>query len=1214
MPRKSVNKEQEYRNLTLEEHVKSRAGMYIGSIITNNEEHYILDENKNFVYKKISFNSGLFKIIDEIFSNASDHSIINDGCDKIWINVEREPELRITVKNNSSTGISIKYGKSADGKDVYNPELVFGYLLTSSNYDETEARKGNGVNGLGAKLTNLYSKEFSIDCYDGKKRFQKTYYELMTKSNETIIKECKLKEKPYVQISFIPELSKFHNYDINDDFINYIYKRVYDLSFVCNSKKKCDVYLNNELITIKNKLDYIAKYNIDLSNVIDLKLTEDIDVSFIYLPHNELVKSISFINNNFVEDGTHIQFITKNIYDKIKGKCKNEVVKKCFQQSHLTDNCCIFMNCYIDNPDYDSQCKTNLRNKFKKMTKSEIDSLTSSDNSINAQDNQTVKINIDIPEFETFINKIYKCGIMEVINDLALSKEKALNKKTDGIKTSKRIAIDKYESAKYAGTKESYKCLLIITEGDSAKTFADRGRALIGTDYFGVFPIRGKMLNALKASNKEIAENTEITNIKKIIGLKNGEKYTKETMKNLNYGGILILSDQDLDGYHIKGLVITFIHTLWPELVELGYCMSMNTPIKKAIPKNKKNKTLTFYTEVEYNNWINSGINIKDYTINYYKGLGSSTPIEVAECFKDFWNKIIYYQYEFEEKDIKLKKEIVKGTVSKDAIYLAFHDDRIEDRKNMIQTYNPNTIVKIDNQRVLLSDYVNSELIHYFYGDVIRTIPFLYDGLKPSQRKILYTLIKYKIDSPDKRIKVSSLSGKVNDATAYTHGPTSLEEAIINMGQSFPASNNINLIMPEGEFGTIRCGGADHASSRYIFAYLNKVVYKMFRSEDECILKYAEEEGQQIEPIVYYPIVPLVLINGATGIGTGYATSIPSYNPHEIINNLRYVITHIDDFNKNEMKELIPYYNGYKGTIEKIGKNKYISKAKYETSKNGITIYELPIEKWTDNYASGESGFLNKLIVKTKKEKTNLINDYLNESCANDTKIQLYISPDMMINYNKDPELLEKTFKLTSKINSTNMWLHTFNDEGLDVLVKYDDVNDIIIDFYNTRIVKYDERKEIFTKILKNKLDIYNWKLKFIKDYINGVIVLTTVNGKKIINKKQDEVYAQLEKLNYPKLSNDAFSDNLSYSYTHMDIYSLTEEEYNKLKKEYDIRLEEYNNYVKKTSEDIWLEELDELEDAIYKFEKKQKELQDEINNINNSMKGDSKKTRKSRK
>lgn len=224
-----------------------------------------------------------------------------------------------------------------------------------------------------------------------------------------------------------------------------------------------------------------------------------------------------------------------------------------------------------------------------------------------------------------------------------------LNKKCSSVKYSKIKGIPKLDDANDAGGKHSLECTLILTEGDSAKSLAVSGLGVIGRDRYGVFPLRGKILNVREASHKQIMENAEINNIIKIVGLQYKKSYDDaESLKTLRYGKIMIMTDQDQDGSHIKGLLINFIHHNWPSLLKHGFLEEFITPIVKA---SKNKQELSFYSIPEFDEWKKHIENQKAWKIKYYKGLGTSTAKEAKEYFADMERHRILFRYAGPEDD-----------------------------------------------------------------------------------------------------------------------------------------------------------------------------------------------------------------------------------------------------------------------------------------------------------------------------------------------------------------------------------------------------------------------------------------------------------------------------------------------------------------------------------------------------------------------------------
>lgn len=486
------------------------------------------------------------------------------------------------------------------------------------------------------------------------------------------------------------------------------------------------------------------------------------------------------------------------------------------------------------------------------------------------------------------------------------------------------LDIPKLDDANFAGTSRGRECTLILTEGDSAKSLAIAGLSVVGRDFYGVFPLKGKLLNVREASHKSITANAEIQNIVRIMGLEYGKKYTDT--KGLRYGHLMIMADQDHDGSHIKGLVLNFLHHFWPTLLSIpGFLKEFITPIVKAVPNTstlKKLKkagtfgnmthttiqnntpsadgTLTFFTLPEYTNWKRANSGTSGYQVKYYKGLGTSTAAEAKSYFSDLDLHALTFEMDNPEET---------GEDADNLINLAFSKKRADDRKQWLMAYQPGSYVDYGVDKMLVSEFVHKELILFSVADNIRSIPSLVDGLKPAQRKVLFACFKRNLKQD---IKVAQLAGYVSEHAAYHHGEASLNSTITGMAQDFVGSNNVPLLVPSGQFGTRLMGGQDAASARYIFTRLSPITRLIFHPDDDKLLSYLDDDGVSIEPEYYLPIIPLILVNGAEGIGTGWSTSIPNHNPLEIIQILKKKIR--GEYVGNRV--LTPWYRGFRGVVQ----------------------------------------------------------------------------------------------------------------------------------------------------------------------------------------------------------------------------------------------------------------------------------------------------------
>jgi DNA topoisomerase-2 len=1171
---KNTNKsiEEMYQSMTQEQHILARPDTYVGDIQPQVEAMYVYDDTSDKIIERlITYVPGLYKIFDEILVNARDQAEVDNTCDTIMVNVNAETN-EISVYNNGK-GIDIAIHSE---HKIYVPELIFGKLLTSTNYDDTEQRTTGGRNGYGAKLTNIFSSKFVVETLDfsRKLKFTQEFTNNMSVRSQAIVEPAKTCKSGYTKITFIPDFSKFKLNGLTSDIISLFKKRVYDLAGVSN---KCKVYYNDKKIECKDFKSYIGLYHFDDmpeddtdSDQVSNTETYDDDkieayklffeqvnssweVGFMYAP-DAGNKQISFINGICTyHGGTHVNYVQDIVVNKLKDIITKKYKDITIKPNQIKENLIVFIKCIIVNPSFTSQTKETLKTKV-----SDFGS----------------QCNIK----DTTLSKFAKSGILNQVVNLIKLKEQAILKKTDGKKVTNLKGIPKLEDANKAGGKESNLCKLILTEGDSAKALAMSGRAVIGSDYYGIFPLKGKLLNVREATAKQLLENEEIINIKKIMGLQHEKEY--DDISTLRYGGIILMTDQDQDGYHIKGLLLNFIHYFWPSLLKVDdFVTCLTTPIVKAT-KGKEIKV--FYNLTDYEEWKKT-IQGK-WQIKYYKGLGTSDAKEAREYFTDINDKLINYLDDskllgetFIEQDsdnesgsesendaeqieaTNIHTNLVKITMGVKAKYqdpctesitLAFDKKRANDRKVWLGHYSRNNILNNSQKKVPVSDFINKELIHFSNEDNNRSIPSLCDGLKPSQRKVLYGTILKKLNTKENEIRVAQLAGFVSERTCYHHGEASLTGTITNMAQNFVGSNNINLLYPSGQFGTRLMGGKDHASPRYIHTYLAELTKLLFRPEDEPILKYLDDDGIEIEPEYFIPIIPTVLINGTEGIGTGYSTKIPNYDPLVVIDNL---LSMIDD---KPVKRMIPWYKNFKGTVLQVPDKQsefmiYGCISKLDNSH--VKVTELPIGTWTTDYRED----LDKL------EASGMIMGHIANNTEETVDITIEIDPDKLALMLSNNSIYTK-LKLVTKRSTGNM--HLYNSEGM--IQKYSSPIEILEDFYAVRYDAYVARKQYIVGKLTKELNILEHKVRFIQDILSKRIIIE--------RKKKTEIIARLEELNYPKLAID--NDKESYDYLiNIPILSLSEEKINELEDKYKNKEQELIKVNACSEEETWKRELHEL-------------------------------------
>ena len=1142
------SKAKQYEKKTPREHVLLRPDTYIGDIEKTTEDMWIW-KNEKLIKKKISYVPGFLKTFDELIVNARDASVTDKTCNTIKIEYNVE-EGFISVWNN---GEGIPVEEHPEHKTLV-PSMIFGELLTSSNYDDSKKRTTGGRNGYGAKLANIFSTKFIVEVGDSKnnKKFIQSWEDNMSTVNKAKVTKYSAKTS-YVKVTYYPDFEKLNvKKALDNDHLHLFKKRCVDIAGM-NGVGKSDnmkIFFNNEKININNFKKYIEASYPDETLYLD-DSSDRWEIGVLFLP-DEGNENISFVNGiSTHRGGTHVNYIVdmivKNlISDHILKKNKNVKVSPALIKESLV----FYINSVIENPAFSSQTKDTLTTKV-------------------ANFGSSYKIN------QTMMKKIAKSGIVEKVIKLAEFKESASLKKTDGKKQIKLKGIPKLDDANKAGTKDSSKCSLILTEGDSAKAFAMAGLGIVGREHYGVFPLKGKLLNVREASVKVIGGNDEINFLKQIIGLKQNTDYSDETNFNqLRYGRIIILTDQDVDGSHIKGLLMNFIHVLWPELLKKdGFITSLATPIVKMF-KGKEVKT--FYNLTEYQECIDllkENNEINKWKTKYYKGLGTSTSTEAKEYFHEIEDKLIKYFYQSAIEAIKQESEneneLLLSEDDDDAITLAFDKSRSDDRKQWLLNYDKNNILTYEQKDISYHQFVHKDLIHFSNDDTCRSIPSIMDGFKPSQRKIFYGASLRGLDKGE--VKVAQLAGFVSDRAAYHHGEMSLNGAIIGMAQDFVGANNINILKPNGQFGTRLRGGKDAASPRYIWTQFAELTNLIFRKEDEPILDYMDEDGLKIEPECYYPIIPMILVNGAEGIGTGFSTKCPQFNPIDVIKNVKNLL------DEKEYQDMDPWWSLFDGDIEKVDDTNYIVKGKYEIKDDSLVITELPIGEWTSNYKE----FLEKLLENesNKKNKANI--NFLGYN-DNNTDKKIHFELQFKKGYLNGSNDIEKLVKIEKKVNLNN--IHLYNREG--TIKKYDSIHGILKEFFDIRLSIYQKRKDYLLDKLKNELDLLSYKVKFILAVINKEI--------KLNNKTKEYIEEKLEDLEFPKLSKSVDGEK-NYNYLlGMNLWSLSYEKVEKKKNMEKEKQAEYDLLKEKDVKDIWNDELEELLEK-YKmwYQQKKEDVED---------------------
>ncbi|KPI40324.1 DNA topoisomerase 2 [Cyphellophora attinorum] len=1118
VPKKKKRVSEQYQKLTQLEHIIKRPDTYIGSVERNERHMWVFNQQENRMeYREISFVPGVFKIFDEILVNAADNK--QNDKNQSYIDVHIDRERGVCSVENDGRGIPIEIHSK---EKIYIPEMIFGVLLTGSNYDDDEQKITGGRNGYGAKLCNIFSTKFTIETASSKhkKKYKQVWTDNMSKMHDPIIAEQKGEDYTKVTV-----------YDLAGT-LKGVKIRLNGKGLPALPSQSFERYA--ELYTKAIKLERGDDTTTDDSNIIMAKEKNERWSVGVAVSDGSF-QQVSFTNSiNTSSGGTHVNMIVDQLVTKLaahvkKGNKGGVALKPAQIKNHLF----LFVNAQIVNPAYTSQTKEQLTNKASSFgSKFEVT--------------------------DAFVKKIVE-GTSILQDLLATQQQKAdsLLKKTDGKKRT-RMNNPKLVDANKAGTASGHLCTLILTEGDSAKGLAMAGRAVVSPDHFGVFPLRGKILNVRDATVDQISKNAEINAIKSFLGLQHKKVY--EDTRSLRYGHLMIMTDQDHDGSHIKGLLINFLQCQFPSLLRIPeFLVEFITPIVKIWKGDAKHPTQqkTFFTMPEYEAWKAEGH--KGWSSKYYKGLGTSTAEDAQVYFSDL---------ERHHKEFHTMRE-----GEPELIELAFSNKKADERKTWLQSYKAGDYLDHSAARITYTDFVNKELMLFSLADCVRSIPSVVDGLKPGMRKCLYTALKKNLR---KDMKVVEFAGIVLGMTAYHHGETSLQSTIVGLAQNFVGSNNINLLEPSGNFGSRLQGGADSASARYIYTRLSPFARKLFHVSDEPLLTYNTDDDQTIEPEIYAPILPMLLVNGADGIGTGWSTSIPNFNPVEIVDNLK------RKMNGEDFLPMQPWFRGFKGEVTETGPGKFqFSGLASQLNDTEIEISELPVRMWTQT-------FKDKLEEILKAEKApSFIKDYKDYNTHKDVLFTIQMESEKHMEAALKQGLVDK-FKLTKQVSLAN--LVAFDPEGR--IRKYDRVEDILDEFYRYRLQLYAKRKTYMLETMHKELTRLTNMARFVQMIVDGELIVAKKRKAKLVVELQElkfKAFAKEKDAAKAGEKADAVEEDeeqdaeinaqaSAYDYLlGMPIWSLTQERIEKLRKQMGDKEHEIDALSKTSIQDLWRTDLDEF-------------------------------------
>ena len=1105
-----------YQKMEHIDHVLLRPDTYLGSIRSRLKEEYVAKE-KNGIYSIISTeiksSPALLRIFVEPLSNALDNvdrsKKMRTKCTMIKINIDKKTG-KTSVWNDGDTIPVEKHSEEG----CYIHSMVFGQLMTGSNYDDDEDREGSGRNGLGIKLACIYSTSFTVEGTDpkNKKRLVQEWTNNMKTTEGPIITPFNGKTG-YTEVTWIPDFKRFGVHGYTDDVISLYTKYVIDTAML----SKVDVFLNGKIVPVPSLKLYASLYSRSINKDILYIKTKDCEV--LLTPSDGTYEHISFVNGVYTRlGGLHVNSWMEGLLRpllvlKKKGK-KISITIRDIKQFFR-----IFVNATVIRPEFNSQDKERLESPAVIAT---------------------IK--------KSYLTNIKKWDVMVKIDNMIKVKEMSILKKVERGKK-KHIKISGYDPANNAGGKLSTECSAIFCEGLSAKTYAVAGIekgvfGKTGRDWFGILPLTGKLLNTRNASMDSIAKNKVICNIIKTIGFRTGVDYTVDTnFKTLQYGKIIIMTDADADGIHIEGLLHNLIYYLFPSVMKRikPFIFSMKTPIARVFIPRKSD--MLFYDENRFRDYVSK--QTKKVNSKYYKGLGTIKPDDVADTFG---LKMVEYK---DDKDADTN--MVK----------VFHKKYTDSRKEWLENYIPNaSTFSLDDEgekvTMKISNFLEFEMIKYSFANCQRSLPSMIDGLKESQRKLLFAAKKRNMNYKGKSVKVAQFGAYTSEHSDYKHGENNLFDTIIKMAGIYVGSNNIPIFYRDGQFGSRLEGGKDSASARYIFTKFDELTSFIYREEDEPLLTPVNSDGNLVEPEYYIPIIPMILVNGGEGIGSGWSCSVPCYNPKDLINCIKIWLENEGEVLLEDpetgmvsslLPEITPWYRGFKGTIYKDAKveGKFVTEGICKDCQDGTAeVLELPVGMWTNTFKETCEDLLHEKKLKNMKTY----------STIKDVKI--------VLSDGKDFESDIDSLGLYTYISTNNM----VGFDGTNKLRKFETVDNIIDTFCIKRYTYYKLRKSNAIDTLQKEIRYIGNKERFILDVLAGEVLIMNEDEADIIQKLHDEKYDE-----------DTKNEKGGFGYL-LDIKarSFTRNYVQKIQKDILSQREELKVIQQTSPDDMWLKELAEFE------------------------------------
>jgi len=999
-----------------------------------------------------TFSEGLLRIFKEPLANIVDHA---------WRSRQADGQTPLTAVVLALDADSGTFSCENDGApvcvstcteldDEYVPAVMFGSLHSSTNYDDAEQRYSSGRNGMGVKLTNVFSRRFTVDIYNASERksYQQTWTDNMRRPGRPIIKSLdKLKKtRPHnrLRLEFQPDLDRFgvHEphavYAPTATFFQVLLRHVQDLAMILGVPVKFhythDGQKRTASLTCRNVASYCTMVCPNMARK-PLHLTvckrqcPEFQFQLVLFPHTQAKDEpvvVSYVNGV----DARADFAKPFLDDIWKRMIQEWTCPSSFRVRDVKALFGMVLVARVPNPTFDSQCKAQCTQPSLSRSDAELETGQGWSAAVGDVARQLCKW----PHVQAFRKEwLEKMRVQEAMTTMRKTAPR-----------SRLVQAEGYDAANWAGGRRSADCVLILCEGLSAKTFAVQGikkgwGSRRGRDVFGIYPFRGKCLNVRNASAKAVSANREWSDLMDILNMEKNIDYTASAgFQRLRYGKVVLLTDADTDGVHIASLIINFFHVMNPSLLQRGqFLYWMRAPVARVWAP----RVLTFYSEQKYRQFLEDCKGHHSVKSKFFKGLGTCSNDDIDASFGEH----------------VLEMQFDAGAAN--ALDECFSDRAVAQRRAQIQQFDPRAqTTEPTDQRYPISLFLRQEWIRFCVDDCERSIPHLLDGLKTSQRKILHAVLEKPVLHRNPAIKVAQLAGYVAELTHYHHGEQCLHDTICKMAQQFTGANfaNLPLLTPEGQFGSRLYLGKDAASGRYIYTKGVPYLEALFPPADASVLQPRWEDGAQVEPCFYLPILPLILVNGCrTGIGTGWSCTIPPFEPLQLIAALD---THLSG--GAWRMDWTPHYRGFTGMIDRLSDTafKCTGRLTHASATDVWTVDEIPISTSIHRYKE----FLDSLVATKCIDRLRNLSD---TSKAHFTFVA--VAPF---------QPTADTMKLTETIHLTNMVLQ----DATGRLRKLSSLDEVATMFVEERLRAYEKRREHLIAQTKRRMQEMSNKVKWV--------------------------------------------------------------------------------------------------------------------------------------